>query len=202
MSKYIILDTETNGLPVCKAFGFFPLYTDTVKYDNSRIVQVSFVITDKDYNKLEEFDTIIKMDNFKIENHQFHGITEIISETQGIPFVTFANEFSNALDTVDTIIAHNIDFDFNVLCAEFFRYSLFGLIEKMESKRQICTMKRYKNIVGATFKNNNFVKYPSLKELYKFATNEDIQNQHNSMHDTLNLWRAVKIIEFTLNGGF
>ena len=106
----LIFDTETNGLPLCsKGYGIFPIYSDLNKYNSSRVVQVSYIITDSFYNKLEESDTIIKFDNFKIENHRFHGITEERSEKEGILFVEFAKQFSNALDFVETIIAHNIE---------------------------------------------------------------------------------------------
>jgi DNA polymerase-3 subunit alpha len=200
----LIFDTETNGLPICKAYGYFPAYTQTEKYNNARVVQVSYVITNEMYTKLEESDTIIKMDNFKITNSDFHGITETISESHGIPFIEFAKAFNNSLDFVDTIIAHNLSFDFNVLCAEFYRYKLYDLIKKFESKKQICTMKRYKNLVCAKFKNatgsfkgepSTRIKDPNLKELYTYATGEVMENHHNSMYDVLNLWKAVKKIE-------
>ena len=195
----LIFDTETNGLPVCPCFGVFPVYADTVKYDDARIVQVSYIITDTFYNKLEESDTVIKTDNFSITNHQFHGITEEISETSGIPFVEFAQQFSNALDNIGVLMAHNIDFDFNVLCAEFHRYGLTEIIAKFQSKQQICTMKRYKTLVGARFRSGNGIKLPNLKELYSFATGgEEMENHHNSMYDTLNLWKSIKLIETTL----
>ena len=193
----LIFDTETNGLPITRYYGYFPVYTDLNSYNNARVVQVSYIIADKSYNKLEESDTIIKRDNFEITNHQFHGITEAISENKGISFLDFAKSFGHALDLVDTIIAHNINFDFNVLCAEFHRYNLPELIQKFESKRQVCTMKRYKYLVSAKFKNSNDIKDPNLKELYRFATGLEMQNHHNSMHDTDNLHRAIKQLEQT-----
>ena len=193
---YLIFDTETNGLPICvQGYGFFPIYSDLTKYNNARVVQVSYIITDSFYKKLEESDTIIKADNFKIENHQFHGITEERSEKEGIPFIEFANNFSNSLDFIHTLIAHNLSFDFNVLLAEFYRYGLLDLIKKFESKRQICTMKRYKQLIGAKFKNGIGIKDPNLKELYRYATGKEMENHHNSFYDTLNLWKAVNIIE-------
>jgi DNA polymerase III epsilon subunit-like protein len=191
----LIFDTETNGLPLCKGYGVFPLYNNTKAYNTSRIVQVSYIITDSNFEHLEESNFIIKADNFKIENHQFHGITEKISEKDGVAFIDFANYFSNSLDFVDTIIAHNINFDFNVLCAEFYRYGLFDIIAKFESKKQICTMKKYKFLVKATFKNSTDIKDPNLKELYQYATGQEMENHHNSFYDTLNLWKAVKLIE-------
>jgi DNA polymerase-3 subunit alpha len=193
--NFMIFDTETNGLPITRYYGYFPVYTDLNSYNNARVVQVSYIIADRAYNQLEESDTIIKRDNFEITNHQFHGITEDISERKGISFLEFAKSFGNSLDLVDTIIAHNINFDFNVLCAEFHRYNLLELIQKIESKRQVCTMKRYKYLVSAKFKNSNDIKDPNLKELYRFATGFEMQNHHNSMHDTRNLHQAIKQLE-------
>jgi len=199
----LIFDIETNGLPVCKGYGYFPVYSDLDKYKNARVVQVSYIIVDSDYKKLEESDTIIKTDNFSIDNYEFHGITNEISQTNGISFQEFAKGFANSLDFVHTIIAHNLNFDFNVLCSEFYRYNLFDVLTKFESKSQICTMKRYKTLVGATFKyhvgdehkRTKSVKDPNLKELYFYATGEQMENHHNSMFDVLNLWKAVKAIE-------
>jgi DNA polymerase-3 subunit alpha len=191
----IIFDTETTGLPACKQYGFFPLYNNTKAYENARVVQVSYILTDKSYRKLEESDTIIKMDNFRINNSKFHGITEEISMSKGVPFEQFAKQFSNSLDCCHTLIAHNLSFDFNVLCAELYRYNLTDIIAKMESKRQICTMKYYKNMVRATFKNSTDIKDPNLKELYYYATGEEMENHHNSMYDTLNLWKSIMLIE-------
>uniref|UniRef100_A0A6C0B0Q6 Exonuclease domain-containing protein n=1 Tax=viral metagenome TaxID=1070528 RepID=A0A6C0B0Q6_9ZZZZ len=205
---YLIFDTETNGLPQCKAYGFFPPYTQTEKYAGARVVQVSYIITNEVYTKLEESDTIIKMDDFKITNSEFHGITEHISETQGITFQEFAKGFSNSLDFVHTIVAHNLNFDFNVICAELYRYGFHDIITKLESKKQICTMKRYKNLVCATFKSGTGsfkgepslrFKDPNLKELYTFATGEVMENHHNSMYDVLNLHKAVKLLEMKFN---
>ena len=107
----LIFDTETNGLPICKSYSEFPCYTDLPKYNSARLVQISYIITDRSFNKLEESDDIIKATDFKIENTQFHGITDEISNSKGIPFIEFAQKFNNSLDFIDTIIAHNIKFD-------------------------------------------------------------------------------------------
>jgi DNA polymerase III epsilon subunit-like protein len=184
-------------LPQSLFYGHFPLYTDTSKYNGARVVQVSYIIADEKYNKLEESDTIIKADNFLIENDRFHGITNEISQSRGISFEEFAEGFSNSLDFVHTLVAHNINFDFNVICAELYRYNKLDIIAKLESKKQICTMKRYKTMVGAKFNNtlSYGIKDPNLKELYHYATGEIMEHHHNSMYDVLNLLKAVKAIE-------
>ena len=190
----LIFDTETNGLPICKSYSEFPCYTDLSKYNSARLVQISYIITNSSFNNLEESDDIIKADSFTIENTQFHGITDAISLNKGIPFVDFAEKFNNALDFVDTIIAHNLNFDINVLRAELYRYNLLDIIIKLDSKKMICTMQYTKYIVCSKFKSGTGIKDPSLKELYQYFVKKEITNQHNSKYDTFNLWTIVKIM--------
>ena len=190
----LIFDTETNGLPICKRYSEFPCYTDLSKYESARLVQISYIITNNSFNNLEESDDIIKADGFKIENTQFHGITDAISYNKGIPFVEFAEKFNNTLDFVDTIIAHNLNFDINVLRAELYRYNLLDIIIKLDSKKMICTMQYTKYIVCSKFKSGTGIKDPSLKELYQYFVKKEITNQHNSKYDTFNLWTIVKIM--------
>ena len=195
----LIFDTETNGLPLCRGYSDYPSYTLLDRYSNSRIVQISYIITDKQYNKLEEANSIIKADNFTITNSQFHGITDEISEEQGIPFIEFAEQLNNSLDFVEAIIAHNIQFDIHVLCAELYRYNLLDIIEKVQSKKHVCTMRRTKYLVCAPFKRGTGIKDPNLKELYEFVIKEPITNQHNSYYDTFNLWKIVKTLQLEID---
>ena len=113
-------------------------------------------------------------------------------------FLFFAKKFNNSLDFVDTLIAHNINFDINVLRAELYRYNLLDIIIKLDSKKMICTMQYTKYIVCSKFKSGMGIKDPSLKELYQFFMKKEITNQHNSKYDTFNLWSIVKKM-FDLN---
>ena len=190
----LILDTETNGLPICPAYGVFHSYTDLTKYNSARVVQISYIVTDDVFNQLEESDTVIKRDNYLINNHQFHGITNEISDTKGIPFNVFAEMFNNVLDLTSTIFAHNIDFDKNVLFSEFYRINRLDIIEKFKSKALICSMRLTKSVVKARFKTGEGFKNPNLKELYQFATGKVMQNHHTCIEDVHNLRVALKII--------
>jgi DNA polymerase III epsilon subunit-like protein len=153
---------------------------------------------DENFNKLEESDTIIKRDSFEINNSQFHGITNERSDNEGIVFEEFVKLFHNSLDQVQTVVAHNLEFDINVLCAELYRYNFLDTIAKVLSKKQICTMKLTKNLVRAKFKNSEDIKDPSLKELYHFATGEELQNQHNSIYDVVNLYKVLKKLKLNI----
>ena len=101
-------------------------------------------------------------------------------------------EVKNALDFVDCIIAHNIQFDLNVLASELHRYSQFDVLEKFLSKRQICTMNHTKYIINSKFKSGTGIKDPNLRELYFYCTGKELKNHHNSMYDTLNLLECVQ----------
>jgi len=189
----LIIDTETNGLPIISGlkWGEYPNYRDLDKYHNSRIVQFTTMICDHNFNELSLDDAIIKRDGFDIFNKEFHGITNEISDNQGVPFLNVANDFYTYLKDVKYIFAHNIAFDINVIKSELFRYGLFHIIEEIEKKELVCTMKHTKPILKILNKYGNY-KNPSLNELYKFYFGENIENAHNSKYDVINLHTVIK----------
>jgi len=188
----LIIDTETTGLPQCTGllFGQYPSYKKLHLYDSSRVVQMSMMLCDEQFNQIELKDYIVKMDGIIINNSEFHGITNEISENKGIPFLEIADIFMSCLKQVSHIVAHNADFDINVLKSELYRVGLRSIISELKTKTILCTMKHTKPIVNAQGKYG--VKYPSLAELYKFACNKGITNAHNSKYDVINLHKAIK----------
>ncbi len=194
---YLIVDTETNGLPNTKGLEYccYPLYNDINKYNTSRIIQLSFMICDNKLNKLNMYDYIIKAENFSINNSEFHGITNEISNKDGSNFDIIIDIFYKELKNCSHIIAHNIGFDINVIKSELYRRHLYHIIIELDKKNLICSMEKFKNTVKAKFKHkSNKIKDPSLKELYKFAFNKEIENAHNSKFDVINLHAAIKKI--------
>jgi len=79
-----------------------------------------------------------------------------------------------------------------VLRSEMYRYKLEYIIELIDTKMFFCTMRKTKHLVGATFKNSNNLKDPNLKELYYYTFDEEMENHHNSLYDTRNLYEIVK----------
>jgi DNA polymerase-3 subunit alpha len=189
----LIIDTETNGLPDMKylPWGKYPYYKDMEKYDNARIVQITIMICDDDLNPMEIKDFIIKRDNFSIDNYQFHGITNEISDNVGISFIDVMNQLSDCIKREKKIIAHNIDFDINVILAECHRYGLNDLSDDILRKQHICSMKSTKSVLKIINKYGRF-KNPSLAELYYFNFNQPIENAHNSKYDVINLHKVLK----------
>lgn len=189
----LFIDTETNGLPdlTDMKWGNYPDYLNLDKYNSARIVQLSFIITDIQYNGLYLEDYVIKREGFNITNCEFHSITDDISDKEGIDFNYAIDNFYKSLQKVNYIIAHNIAFDISVIKSELYRRGLNHILEEIDKKTLLCTMRHTKNIVKIYNKYGKY-KYPSMKELYTFCFGRDIENAHNSKYDVINLHAIIK----------
>lgn len=190
----LIIDVETTGLPNKHGLPYkcIPDYKDIIRYNSARIVQFSAMLCNDKYEPIELYDTIIKLDHIHIQNSEFHGITDKISQTDGIPFEAVAEKIRELLLQSSCIIAHNIDFDIPVIKSELHRYGMQDIINIIDNKTQICTMKSTKDIVNIKSNYGYGNKYPSLAELHMHIFHEPIQNAHNSKYDVINLHRIIK----------
>lgn len=193
----ILLDVETTGWPASKnpelAFGTYPPHTDTHKYDAARIVQICFMVCDKDLNISSVHSFIVDSHGlFKIPNSFIHGITDEISTTQGTDLGLVMSELMAVLAQADTVVAHNANFDVSVLKAELYRSGNTGMLDELSRKQVVCSMKECKVIVNAQWCGD--VKNPNLVELYKFATKKVIKKTHNAEYDVRNMHEALQIM--------
>ncbi len=188
----LIIDFETTGLPERQSGSgtFMPHYADLEKYKNARAVQFTMMKCTSNLQQVDIKDYIIKSDGFIIENSNFHGITQEMSNNHGVSFYKIVDDLEAWLNDVDMIIAHNADFDINILKSELYRHRLYDMIYLIESKNIICTMKMTRRIVNV--RNSYGIKFPSLAELYLFAMNKPIENAHNSKYDVIQLHEAIK----------
>jgi DNA polymerase III epsilon subunit-like protein len=189
----LIIDVETTGLPKRGnlPFGQLPPYDDLLTYDDARVVQVSMMLCNEQMEEIEFNDFVVKSDGFAINNSTFHGITDEISATRGIPFSKIAEILSYYLKKVSHVIAHNANFDISILKSELYRIQFNSVIDELDKKIIFCTMKQTMNIVKARYKTGG-IKYPSLAELYSYVFETPIENAHNSKYDVINLHGIVK----------
>ena len=90
----LIIDVETTGLPQRQKnslFGQLPLHENLELYNSARVVQVSMMLCNELFEEIEFIDFIVKTDGYTIGNSQFHGITDEISATEGVPFSQIAD---------------------------------------------------------------------------------------------------------------
>lgn len=177
----IILDTETSGLPITKKFGEYYDPIISKYYDNSRVIEIGYIVYSPNKTELFRRSFLIKPKNFTITNHDIHGITNNLANKEGIDIIDALEILECDISDVTLMVAHNINFDFNVLLSECYRNNNFRLADKLKSLNKECTM-----LMGQKYLKQK--KYPSLKNLYlHFNGNKDANTLkcHRALDDTL-----------------
>ena len=189
----LFIDIETTGFPdrFGLPYGVNPIYTELEKYDNARIVQLCMMLCDEEYNEIETYEFIVKLD-IDIPNSHIHSITNEVSNTMGIKFEEGMDSCYDMIKKASHIFAHNSNFDLNILKSELHRYKLYNILNEVNKKIVVCTMKETKFIVNIPDKYGVGVKDPSLAELYKVVNGENISNAHNAKYDVINLQKTIK----------
>lgn len=173
---YLIFDTETTGLP--KNFNA-PL-SDSENWP--RMVQIAWQLHDDEGNLIENQDYIIKPEGYDIPFNaaRIHGITTKIANEEGRDLQEVLEEFSEVLERVRVVSGHNVEFDYNIVGAEFFRKSLK---DNLQEKPKADTM-----ILGTDFcqlgggRGGRF-KPPKLEELYEKLYGHKFDEAHNAAAD-------------------
>jgi DNA polymerase III epsilon subunit-like protein len=195
----ITFDTETTGLPKIK------MITEKTLHLWPHIVQFSYVIYNNETNNvLKTVDHIIKVpENVVIseENSNIHGITETMSKTSGVDIKDVLTEFMEDYNNADIIVAHNMEFDFNIIKVELMRQIYNDNLTSSEkekltqklnclkaSNKLCCTMQESVelcNIKALSKQGKEYVKFPSLAELHKHLFGVVPKKLHNSLNDVL-----------------
>jgi DNA polymerase III epsilon subunit-like protein len=174
----IFIDTETNGLPITKGFDNYNHPKELRFYNNSRLIEIAYIIYDNEGNKIKEVENLVIPNGFKITNSKFHGITEANCIKNGKQIDIVLNEFMKDLNNVDTIIAHNTLFDIHIILSECFRAKQYDLIDNIQKINKEDTMR-----IGKDFMKVN--KYPKLTELYDYLYKTKIHQDHRALSDVI-----------------
>lgn len=181
--KLLIFDTETTGLPKSR--------TAATENPNNwpHIVSISWVILD-DNKIIKQREYIVKPEKWVIpdESIAIHGITNEVAVAKGHPLQTVMSEF--LAEQYDTIVAHNMDFDYNVI-VNAIKWDL-GFDFKGFTVPMKCTMQLSKNQCKLPGKFS--YKVPKLKELYEFIFKQKPNESklHGSLYDTLILAECIQ----------
>ena len=177
----LIFDTETTGLPIQipNSRVHYPP-SDYQKYDGSRIIEIAYRISDENKNLKFEYNTLVKFQDVDIKNSNIHGVTTEMVIEKGVDTTDMLNTLEKHITefNVKRIVAHNIEFDMNVLQAECYRINKTSLIEKLNNLEMYCTMKLGKQFML-------YYKYPKLIELYEFVFLHNAKpfKQHSAASD-------------------
>lgn len=164
---YLFFDTETNGFPPA-----------------ARMTQLGFILTDKDGKVLEEFQSLIKPDGWVIPKDKFfldNNMSTERCEADGIPVYEPLRKFQDALKLCQYKIAHNINFDNQIVSKEI---KLAGITHELfQFKKGHCTMLTTTSYVGALNKWGKPGKWPKLQELHVKLFEEEFVGAHDALDD-------------------
>lgn len=175
---YLIIDIETSGLPV----------KTSLNTTYPEIIQISWVVTNKKGLILKKNSFIIDTSFIKINNHSnFVNIDFEIARKVKFPLTHVLKKLTEDIKMSDYIIAHNIEFDIEILGHYFIKN--YG-VNPFKNKKMICTMKS--TVDFCKIPNNYGYKYPKLSELYFKLFGFEVTNSHNAEIDVLHTLKCFK----------
>lgn len=180
MVTELFFDLETTGLPK----NYKAPITDKKNYPH--IVQIAWILF-ADKKEVSCNDIIIRPDNFTIpkESTKIHGITQEIATTQGFPINWALLQFTNAIEIltqpVDKVIAHNLNFDKNVLLANIYREIELDQTFFFDNCINICSMESTTNLLKLP--GNYGYKWPKLQELHQYLFGSTFKDAHDALAD-------------------
>jgi DNA polymerase III epsilon subunit-like protein len=185
--KLLIFDTETTGLPKCRE--------QAIKGPNNwpHLVSIAWVVidTDDNYSTISSESHIVKPEwEIPVDSTAIHGISQARALTEGIPLSTIINKFLAVEHHM--MVAHNINFDYNVLVNAIMWDLKLGTIP--DFKRRFCTMKPMQDVMKIPYANGRGFKPPKLSELYEYVMNKPVvkENLHSAQYDTELLVEIIK----------
>lgn len=109
----LFFDTETTGLPR----NWKAPVTDINNWP--RLVQIAFLLYDREGNRISEKCYIIKPDGYQIPAYaaRIHGITTNRALCEGKDLRSVLEEFREAAESSKYLVAHNISFDEKIIGA-------------------------------------------------------------------------------------
>jgi DNA polymerase III subunit epsilon len=174
-AMYMFFDVETTGKPI----NMKSLIADHNNWP--RIVEIAWQITTRSGYVIHKENHIVKPNGFEIpkDSTNIHGITTKHALEYGLHIEDVLARFEYFTYFCHAIVAHNIEFDNNVIAAEYSRLSMSNPLDKM---KKLCTMKgsyKYCSIPGPFG-----YKWPKLSELYEKLFDEQLTNSHSALIDT------------------
>lgn len=164
---YLFFDTETNGFP-----------------PKCRMTQLAYQLFDGDGILIEEFQSLIKPDGWKIPKEKFfieNGMSTERCEEYGIPVNVALSRFHGALEASKYKIAHNINFDNQILTNELITTGFD--IKRYNEVEKYCTMLTNTEFVGALNKWGKPGKWPTLMELHVKLFGCEFEGAHDALDD-------------------
>lgn len=174
----LFFDTETTGVPTNRKA------PPTAIYNWPRLVELSWMVCTETGEPVPEKQQtlIIRPNGFEIPASaaNIHGITTERAMAEGVMLSTALKAFMKDVQSADLLVAHNADFDINIIACELYRLSVIPFI----SKRFLCTMQESTEFCAIPSQYRKEFKWPGLQELHQKLFGEGFDGEHSAEVDT------------------
>lgn len=174
---YLIFDTETTGVPHNKTAPITDL-------DNwPRLVQIAWQLHDARGKLLSQHNYIVKPEGFNIpyKAEQIHGISTKRALEEGHDLQKVFEIFAADLGRTSLLVGHNIEFDINIIGAEFIRKQIdpekFLKLDKVDTG---IVSVEFCNLAGGI---GGKLKMPRLLELHEKLFGKGFGDAHDASYD-------------------
>lgn len=173
---YLIFDTETTGLPR----DYNAPLSDSENWP--RCVQIAWQLHDENGYLLEAENLIIRPEGFDIPFNavQVHGITTEKALAEGHPLQEVLEKFTERVKKARYIAGHNIEFDLNIMGAEYLRQ---GGENALEGVAYIDTKNESTDYCAIPGGKGGKFKWPTLSELHNKLFGRPFSDAHNAAAD-------------------
>lgn len=171
---FLFFDTETTGLPK----NWKAPVTDLNNWP--RMVQIAWILCDKNGYRIETNDYIIKPNGFVIPNDAsiIHRITTKRAIEEGVELEEVLNEFNSLVNKAEFLVAHNISFDEKIIGAEFIRKKIKT---SFSGRKKLCTMRA--STIFCKIPGPYGFKWPKLSELHLKLFGTNFEEAHDASAD-------------------
>ena len=157
----------------------------------ARVCQLAALLCEPSGDVIAEMNVIIRPDGWEIPSQvaAIHGIDTDRANRVGIPIAQALSVFGALHDLAILYVAHNFDFDNQMMEIESFCLPSF----KWRPTQSYCTMKTSTPICQIPSARGGF-KWPKLQEIHKHLFGVEFEDAHDAMADV----RATKRVFFEL----
>lgn len=166
-------------------------FSDTFAWP--RMIHISWIIMDGELNPIDDYDQIIVPEGFSFNDdiEKRCRIDQEDIDTKGAPLEDVLKAFDKSLEQVDYVIAHNLNFNENVLAAEFLRK---GISHSLFTKERVCLMQESTFFCKLPSKTGGY-KWPSLSELHSIIFKKAYAPPNNARADVIAATRCFKALK-------
>jgi DNA polymerase-3 subunit epsilon len=182
--QILVFDTETSDLPR-------DWHRPASDLDNwPHLLQIAWIVCDLEFRPRRSYCTLIRPDGWEVAPGaaRVNGISTKKALKHGVPVATVLPSFDAELQACGLVAAHNLEFDRNVMTAEFLRARLPHHFEDIEG---FCTMRGTTAFCRLTPKRYGEYKWPTLAELHEICTGKPHRGAHDAMGDAEAVCRCL-----------